>query len=168
MRVILTLAFAAAAWGQVAGPNPAPVTAGVSPPAPIAAGFYAAGVAALPQSRPEPTAWAAGAIPLSTANGIYAITGQDFVLNSARQVVPVSFAGPMTLLKSYSFGQLFAYGAAGGATATSTTTFAITGGGFLRGTFKSGGKFWWIAGAAQVKNASATQTVLHLGIGANW
>jgi hypothetical protein len=184
---LMTCAFSAAAWGQGAG-NAAPGASptGITTPAPTAAGFYAAGVAALPQSRPEPTAWAAGMIPVSAANGLSLIVGQDYTLNAQRQIVPVSFAGPATLVKQLTFGQLWGYIAGGGGTAPTTTalasgalassttaSLALTGGGFIRGTIKSG-KWWWIFGAAEVSGIPAangqktSQTVVHLGIGGSW
>lgn len=129
-------------------------------------GFCAAFIAALPQSRPEPTGGYVCATPVSNANEVWMLAGNTYVLVQ-HQLEPVSVAGPATLLRQFTFGSLYGYGALGGSTSTTATKLAIQGGAVLRGQF--GHSAWsWLAGLAQIKAASGVTTQLHIGIGATW
>lgn len=154
---LLALLSASLAAGQTAAQSQAPPT-----------GFYAAGIAALPQTSPKPSGWAIAATQISKANSTWLIAGNDYVLLKGA-VTPVSFVGTAIEVKALTFGTLMGYAGAGGATLPGSTTGAFEGGGALVGKFSAKSSLSWLAGVVEIKaNGGGSQTVVHVGIGASW
>lgn len=133
-------------------------------------GFCAAGIAGLAQSAPHLTGWYACATPLSQQNQAWLIGGTYYApqkISGVNQHVPVSFAAAASVLRQFTFATLFGYLGAGAATLPASTSSAFTGGGFLRGQFKTS-NWSWNLGIDELKTNAGSATVAHAGIGATW
>lgn len=128
--------------------------------------FYAAGISALPQTRPQPTGWfvssvtAMGKVP----NQTFLIVGEDYVYAN-RQIQAVGFAGTSFACYSLPFAQVYCFLGLGGASTPSTNSasIAITGGGYAPIPLNKKKTLDLIPGFALYQSSKGTARAVHLG-----
>lgn len=126
--------------------------------------FYAAGVSALPQTKPEPTGWAVIATEINTKNQIYSFSETDYTLSNGK-LVSSARTGLATPLRSFGAFTLYGLGDAGVATTGTSTGSAFAGGGFVLIPIKKSG---WdlLVGARVLKTmVGGSQAYMEVGIG---